>query len=100
VYGWFTQPGEMASGRAYQDWLLGDRMVAGLVESLADEPPHWRSTVEVADLDEVRERWLDGAGRVELEPIEVSVGRYARLVDPYGAPLGVIELIPELRGLR
>jgi uncharacterized protein len=98
MFGWSAQPGEMAPGRQYLDWLLGDRVVAGLVEA-AGEPAQWRTTVEVADLDEVRGRCLDRYGQVALEPIEVSVGRYARLVDPYGAVFGVIELIPELRDL-
>jgi uncharacterized protein len=99
VFGWSAQPSELALGREYLDWLLGDRVVAGLVDAPAGEPAQWRTTVEVADLDEVRGRCLDRYGRVELEPIEVSVGRYARLADPYGAVFGVIELIPELRDL-
>jgi uncharacterized protein len=96
VFGWAAQPGELAPGWAYHDWLMGDRVVGGLVE-VEGEPAQWRTTIEVADLDTVRDRCLDRHGSVVQEPTPVTVGRYARLADPYGATFGVIELEPELR---
>jgi len=99
VFGWAAQVGELAPGHPYHDWLIGDRVLGGMYELPAGVSAHWRTTVEVADLERVLRRCRDRYGRVEVDPIEVTVGRYARIVDPYGAGLGVIELIPELSAL-
>lgn len=98
VFGWAAQPGELAPGWAYHDWLIGDRVVGGLVEA-PGEPAQWRTTIEVADLNAVRDRCLAEHGTVVLQPMEVTVGRYARFADRHGAMFGVIELEPELRAV-
>jgi predicted enzyme related to lactoylglutathione lyase len=99
VFGWTAQPGELAPGLEYQEWIVGEQIVGGMYEVPVGVHAQWRSTIEVADLAAVRRRCLDLAGRVLLEPIDVAVGRYARLADPEGAGFGVVELVPELRDL-
>jgi predicted enzyme related to lactoylglutathione lyase len=99
VFGWTAQPGDMVPGSEYYDWLLGEWIVGGMIESAAGTTAHWRITIEVAELSDTLLRCRDLGGRVEIEPFDVAVGRYARIVDPYGAGFGVIELIPELRDL-
>jgi len=103
VFGWSTQPGELAPDREYREWLLHERVVAGLIPlarpATAPTVAYWRTTVEVLDLADTVQRCLDLAGQVALAPLELLVGRYTRLVDAQGAGFGVIELIPELRGL-
>ena len=79
-------------------------MVAGIIPLSprvpAEVPAHWRTTLEVATLDWTVERCRDLGGRIGFGPLDVVVGRYAQLVDVQGAAFGVIELIPELRGLE
>jgi predicted enzyme related to lactoylglutathione lyase len=99
VFGWRAQAGDMVPGREYYDWLLGDWIVGGMIEEPAATTAHWRMTVEVAGLSDTLRRCDKRSGRVDVEPTGVAVGRYAGLVDPYGARFGVIELIPELRDL-
>lgn len=99
VFGWSAQPGGIAPGSESYDWLLGEWIVGGLTEAPAQTTARWRITVEVADLSATLRRCRELDGRVEAEPFGVAVGRYAGLVDPYGAAFGVIELIPELRGV-
>ncbi|OLB80031.1 MAG: hypothetical protein AUI14_08335 [Actinobacteria bacterium 13_2_20CM_2_71_6] len=103
VFGWSAQDGEMAPGRAYREWIVGDRVVAGMIplgpEVSAAIVPHWRTTVEVADIAGTVRQCRELGGRTAFGPIAVVVGRYAQLADPYGGFFGVVELIPELRGL-
>ncbi len=105
VFGWESQPSEMAQGLTYREWVTAGRPVAGIVPLDGGlvghgEAPHWRTTVEVATLDWTVRRGLDLGGRLGLGPLDVAVGRYAQLCDPCGAAFGVVELIPELRGLE
>ncbi len=97
VFGWSTQPGELGAEWGHIELLLIDRLVGSVYEVPAKVPAQWRTTIEVADLDVVRQRCRDRNGRVALEPVELGIGRYARFVDPSGAGFGVVELIDELR---
>jgi predicted enzyme related to lactoylglutathione lyase len=101
VFGWEAQPGEMADGMDYREWLSGGRVIGGIVPLRgARIPAHWRTAVEVACLDWTIQRCRDLGGRLGFGPIDVLVGRYAELVDPHGAAFGIVELIPELRRLE
>jgi predicted enzyme related to lactoylglutathione lyase len=100
LFGWSTQPGiEGGSGWNYTELLLIDRLVGPVYQVPERVPAHWRTTVEVADVDRVAEVATEAGGRVALDPIKLSIGRYAQLVDPYGARFGVVQLADELRAL-
>jgi predicted enzyme related to lactoylglutathione lyase len=98
LFGWSTQPGgEIAPGWGYSELLLVDRLLGPMYQVPAEVPARWLTTFEVADMD-VAARLATGAGgRVTLDPIELYIGRYARLADPYGAGFGIVELIDEIR---
>jgi predicted enzyme related to lactoylglutathione lyase len=98
LFGWVAQTGVLAPERGFREWQVNGRVVAGLVPE-AGAPPQWRTTVEVLDAVETVQRCLDLGGRVAHGPVDLMVGRYIRLADPLGATFGIIELIPELRGV-
>jgi predicted enzyme related to lactoylglutathione lyase len=102
VFGWSAQPGAVAADRGYRDWVVNERVVGGMMPLApwaVEVAPQWRTTVEVRDIAATVQRCLDLGGRVALGSVKVPVGRYTRLTDPLGAPFGVMEMIPELRGL-
>lgn len=101
VFGWAEKPGSIPTGFDYREWSVSNRVVAGLTPMSdmfpPDTPAHWRTTVEVDDCDAAASRCTELGGQVVVGPLDVKVGQYAQLIDPQGAPLGVIELVPELR---
>ncbi|MGM9383311.1 VOC family protein [Streptomyces antibioticus] len=77
---------------------LGEDAAFGGVVPLADDPveartgSYWLPYFEVTDVDEIvaRARELSGSVRMPATDVE-SVGRLARLADPYGARFAVIK---------
>jgi predicted enzyme related to lactoylglutathione lyase len=100
IFGWTVQPGVLTPEREYRDLAVHGRVVAGLIPLPPERAAEaaWWTTIEVSDRAATVQRCLDLGGRVALGSVNVSVGGYARLADPLGAPFGVIELIPHLRG--
>lgn len=101
VFGWTDQPGSVVTGHEYFEWSVNNRVVGGMIPMGEQFPPevpsHWRTTVEVDDCAAVVDRCRELGGQVLVGPLDVLVGQYAQLLDPLGAALGVIDLIPELR---
>jgi uncharacterized protein len=102
VFGWVDRPGAMPTTYEYREWQVGNRVVGGLIPMTGDYfpaeiPPHWRVTVEVDRCDETASGCASLGGHVFLGPIDIGIGQFAQLFDPQGAPLGVIEPLPELR---
>ncbi|OLB65240.1 MAG: hypothetical protein AUI10_07725 [Actinobacteria bacterium 13_2_20CM_2_72_6] len=100
LFGWTVQPGALAPEREYRDLAVHGRVVAGLIPLPPERAgaAQWWTTIEVSDRTATVQRCLDLGGRVTLGSVNVPVGGYSRLADPLGASLGVIELIPHLRG--
>ena len=74
----------------------GGRYVAGIVAMPPDpsqELSQWLGYVSVPDVDAAAARVTEAGGRALVAPREVgSIGRAAVVVDPQGAPLGLLRL--------
>ncbi|MFI8946850.1 VOC family protein [Streptomyces sp. NPDC053750] len=86
---------EDSAGLDYVTLRLDGRPVAGihgLGDALPrDRGPHWTTYFEVADAEEALERLVELGGHV-LEPVQDTPhGRVARVADPEGARLALLE---------
>ncbi|RZU49047.1 hypothetical protein EV385_0781 [Krasilnikovia cinnamomea] len=93
AFGWLLRD-EPGSARTRGEWLTrGHDAIAGLAPG--DGWTRWRSAFQVADCARAIERCQALGGRVVAGPVQMGVGRYAELVDPWGsrfavaAPVGV-----------
>ncbi|WP_327319296.1 VOC family protein [Streptomyces sp. NBC_01235] len=80
----------------------GENAMFGGMVPLADDPteaesgPYWLPYFEVAEVDTVVAKAAELGGRVRMPATDVeSVGRIAKLADPYGARLAVIKSVPQ-----
>ncbi|GAA3521123.1 VOC family protein [Actinocatenispora rupis] len=96
VFGWTRRPIDYGDGFLYHEWVSAGRPVAGGREMAAPEPfpPHWMTTLLVADCADTVRRAESLGGAVALPPTPAAVGTYAMVADAQGAAFGVIELIP------
>lgn len=93
VFGWTSDPMEMADGAPYFVQMLGERPAGGIMripERWGAVPPHWVPYFAVAGTDEVAARSRELGGRVSAEPFDTPVGRVAFAHDPHGAGFAVI----------
>ena len=95
VVGWKTQP--FGEGSGYEMWV-GSQGPLGGVMKLPDEevkqavPPHWIANVQVDDVDATVALAKKLGGKVHKEPADIpSVGRFAVIEDPQGAPVSVFK---------
>lgn len=98
VFGWTSRP--MPDSQApYQEFLLGGRSVAGLMQMTADwpadTPAHWMPYFEVADCDAVAAAARSMGGQVGVAPTDIPAGRFALLTDPFGAYFSIIKMSPD-----
>lgn len=99
VFGWVgdTNPMPGPGGEvAYTSWMLGERAVAGALpmpeQVPEDMPPFWLVYIGVADADAAVATAKGLGARAVMEPVDIPIGRFAVLIDPQGAPFGVIAL--------
>ena len=93
VVGWKTQP--FAEGGDYIMWV-GSQGPLGGVMKLSDEAakmgarPGWMAHVQVEDVDATAALARKLGGKVHKEPTDIpTVGRFAVIADPQGAPIAV-----------
>jgi predicted enzyme related to lactoylglutathione lyase len=87
AFGWLPRD-EFGGGRGRAEWLTtAHDAVAGLVPG--GRPARWRAAFQVADCAVAVAACRDLGGTVAVEPLEVGLGSYAELVDPYGAAFAV-----------
>lgn len=95
VFGWENAAEEMAGGR-YVTNAAGDAARAGLMDGAtslpAGVPSHWQVTFAVADADATVAQVAARGGSVVQAPQDSPHGRYAVVMDPQGAPFGVMSL--------
>ena len=83
AFGW-TLSHEFGSG----EWLTeAHDSVAGLVTGRY--PARWQPSFQVADCLELIDRVARLGGRVTAGPVEMGLGRYVEIVDPFGAAFAV-----------
>ena len=87
VLGWKVEKYPM-EGFTYEMIKAGDAPVGGYAEPRGKAPAHWISHVSVADVDAaVKKAVAAGATVVEPATDVPTVGRMARIRDPFGAEL-------------
>jgi predicted enzyme related to lactoylglutathione lyase len=83
VFGW-SLTHEFGSG----EWLTAAHdSVAGLITGRYGA--RWQPSFEVADSESIIERCAGLGARVALGPVEMGLGSYVEIVDPFGAPFTV-----------
>ncbi len=96
VFGWGTQEEESERAGTYTVWKVGDAMVGGMLDlnavGVPDEvPPHWLVYFTVEDTDATVEKVRSGGGDVRMEPMDIPIGRFAVVADPFGAVFAVMQ---------
>jgi hypothetical protein len=95
VIGWTSEKMDMPDGK-YTVFKKGDQSVAGGMNKRGEHPAMWLPYVSVADCDKTLGRMKSRKGEVKMGPQDVdTVGRFAVVIDPRGAAIGVIT--PEQR---
>ncbi len=96
LIGWTTQKWE-AGPAPYTMWAVGEKAIGGVV-TISDEakqagvPPHWLAYITTPDIDaDLGAAGKRGANTL-VPPIEIpTVGRFAVLADPQGAPFSIFQ---------
>ena len=94
LFGW-AYAERSVQGRPYTLVKTGGRVIGGIAKSerrLPNEPnAQWLSFMSVADVDAAEKQTLAAGGKVLLGAFDVpKIGRAAVVLDPQGAPLGLL----------
>jgi predicted enzyme related to lactoylglutathione lyase len=97
LFGWKTKVTDTASF-PYTHWQNDGADIGGML-AIMDEwgpmPPCWVNYVQVTNCDETAAKATSLGGKVCMPPTDIpNTGRFAMLVDPQGAMLSVIALVP------
>jgi predicted enzyme related to lactoylglutathione lyase len=100
VFGWAAgKPSFEGAPETYTVWEIDGKPVGGMME-MSDEffppevPPHWGVCFAVADCDAVADQARELGATVTFGPMDMSLGRFAGLIDPQGAAFAVMQLAP------
>ena len=96
VFGWGAEEESSERTGTYTVWTLDGAMVAGMIdigvlELPPEVPPHWLVYFGVEDADAAAATASSGGGEVRMGPIDIPVGRFAVLADPFGAVFAVMQ---------
>jgi predicted enzyme related to lactoylglutathione lyase len=96
VFGWTWDDEESERAGTYTVWKSGDAMVGGMLDLSAvgvpDEvPANWLVYFTVEDADAAVEKVKSGGGAVNMDPIDMPVGRFAVVADPAGAVFALMQ---------
>jgi predicted enzyme related to lactoylglutathione lyase len=102
LFGWEPNPQDMG-GYTYTTFNKNGQGVAGMMGMSGPDwegiPPHWMVYVTVDNTDDTAARSKSLGGEVAVEPQDIpSIGRFAVIRDPSGAPFSVIKWAPEMLG--
>ena len=99
LFGWTFERTDRL-GRPYFIARAGSAAVAGMAQverRRPDEPiAQWISYLSVSNVDSVVARLTAAGGRVLVAPTDIQASRAAIVVDPQGAPFGLVRLGPNL----
>jgi len=94
LLGWAPRTGAEGGSLPTTTFVLGDRMVGGLIEiqpEWGEVPPHWLPYFAVAAIDDAVATIRERGGTVHAGPQPSPYGRIAICEDPQGAAFGVFE---------
>jgi predicted enzyme related to lactoylglutathione lyase len=96
VFGWGYDDEPSPRVGTYTIWKVGEAMVGGMLDMdalgmPAEIPPNWLVYFTVEDADAAVEKVNAGGGSVMNGPIDIPVGRFAVLDDPFGAVFAVMQ---------
>jgi predicted enzyme related to lactoylglutathione lyase len=100
VFGWTAARPEMPDApETYTLWEIDGKPIGGMMQMTDDYfppeiPPHWGVCFAVADCDATVEKAREQGGTITYEPMDMSIGRFAGIVDPQGASFTVMKLAP------
>lgn len=98
VFGWAFEEESMPQ-MTYNVAKIGEDRVAGMADvkgRLPDQiPAHWMVYFSVEDADGTMEKVKAGGGSVGFGPVDIPVGRFAMVSDPWGAAFAVVKLSEE-----
>jgi predicted enzyme related to lactoylglutathione lyase len=96
VFGWEFDEEEGPGGMTYNVARVGENRVAGMADisgRVPDQvPAHWMTYFAVDDIDAAVEKVNGGGGEIHFGPVEIPVGRFAMVADPWGAAFAVVRL--------
>jgi uncharacterized protein len=99
VFGWEFDEQDAPGGMTYNVARIGDARVAGMADikgRVPDQvPAHWMTYFSVDDAEGAVEKVQAGGGSVDFGPVDIPVGRFAMVADPWGAGFAVIKLNEE-----
>ena len=96
LLGWTFETVPMEDGSNYHVAMLGQEPVAGIFDMrslsfLDGVPDHWFSYIAHDDVDQAVADFEKAGGTVRRPPFDVpGTGRIAIVVDPVGAPVGLM----------
>lgn len=95
VFGWQFEEENMPGGMTYNVAKLGDARVAGMADIKGRVPDqvlaHWMAYFSVDDAEGAIGKVEAGGGSVTFGPIDIPVGRFAMVADPWGANFAVVK---------
>jgi len=95
VFGWDFEDQDMGEMGTYTILKLGDGPVGGMLDiagRVPDEvPAHWLVYFTVEDCDGSLEKAKAGGGEVRFGPMDIEVGRFAVVADPFGAVCALMQ---------
>lgn len=94
LFGWEYEE-RIAHGRPYTLVKSGEQYIGGIAKAMRQVPDQpnsqWLSFLSVADVDKAEQQTRAAGGKVLLPAFDLpKVGRAAVVLDPQGAPLGLI----------
>jgi predicted enzyme related to lactoylglutathione lyase len=94
VFGYAYQPMEMASPD-YETFWIGEETIGGMGGMMGapeGTPSHWLVYFAVADVDAAVAEAVAHGGTSLMPPFDTPFGRMGPILDPFGAPLWIMQL--------
>jgi predicted enzyme related to lactoylglutathione lyase len=96
VFGWTHEDEESERAGTYTVWKSDGEMVGGMLDIdaiglPAEVPPHWLVYFMVEDADAAVATIESGGGDVRFGPIDITIGRFAVVGDPFGAAFAIMQ---------
>lgn len=100
VFGWDTKSTPMGEGQPpYTEFLVNGESIAGGMDlppnASPQVPSHWLVYFNVSDVDAADKKAVELGAKEIVSPMDFAGGRFAEVLDPEGAPFGILKMSPE-----